>query len=364
MQARSPMSNVNLQKLPHYLTFDDVLLLPAYSDVTPADVTLSTKLSKGLALNIPILSAPMDTLTESNMLVALGKMGGLGILHRNLSIAEQVKQLKVALEAKVKVGVAVGFGADFEGRVETLAQLRPHVMCIDSAHGHTRNILDTTKFIKQRYPHIVLISGNVATYEGARALFGVGADIVKVGMGSGSICTTRVVSGVGVPQLSAIFECAKAAREYKRPLIADGGIRNSGDIVKALAAGASAVMLGSLLAGTDESVGELVEYNNKTYKSYRGMGSIKSMIQGSATRYGQHYTVGEKQKLVPEGVEGLIPSRGPLKDWLHQILGGIRSGCGYVGAANIKALQEKAQFITITSAGVVESNPHTIIQQP
>lgn len=364
MQTWCSMINPNFKTLPHYLTFDDVLLLPAYSDITPLDVSLSTELAKELSLNIPILSAPMDTLTESNMLIALGKMGGLGVLHRNLSIADQVKQLKIALEAKVKVGVAVGFGADFANRVETLAQLKPHVMCIDSAHGHTKNIMETTKFIKQRYPGISLISGNVATYEGAKALFEAGADVVKVGMGSGSICTTRVVSGVGVPQLSAIFECAKAAREYKRPIIADGGIRNSGDIVKALAAGASAVMLGSLLAGTDESVGELVAYNNKSYKSYRGMGSVKSMIHGSAARYGQHYTVGEKQKLVPEGVEGLIPSRGPLKDWLYQILGGIRSGCGYLGAANIKALQEKAQFVTITSAGVAESNPHTIIQNP
>ncbi len=194
----------------------------------------------------------------------------LGVLHRNLSITEQVRQLKIALEAKVKAGVAVGFGADFESRVETLAQLKPHVMCIDSAHGHTKNIMETTKFIKQRYPAICLISGNVATYEGAKALFEAGADVVKVGMGSGSICTTRIVSGVGVPQLSAIFECAKAAREYKRPIIADGGIRNSGDIVKALAAGASAVMLGSLLAGTDESVGELVEYNKVSYKSTGG----------------------------------------------------------------------------------------------
>ena len=347
----------------HYLTFDDVLLLPNYSEITPKDVDLTTELAPGIGLQIPILSAPMDTVTESNMLIALGTLGGLGILHRNLSIDEQAKQLKIALDANVKAGAAVGFGADFENRVSTLAKLNPTTICIDSAHAHTKNILDAARHIKKHYPHIPLIAGNVATYEGAKALFEAGADVVKVGMGSGSICITRVMSGVGVPQLSAILECARAAREFNRCIISDGGIRTSGDVVKALAAGASAVMLGSLLAGTDESVGELVEIDNRLYKSYRGMGSVQSMTQGSATRYGQEYSKGDKKKLVPEGVEGLIAHRGALKEWLHQILGGLRSGCGYLGVANIRELQQKAQFVTISTAGMAESHPHTIVQK-
>lgn len=347
-----------------FLTFDDVLLLPNYSEVTPPDVNVSANLSNQVSLDIPVLSSPMDTLTESNMLIALGKLGGLGIIHRNLSIEEQARQLKIALDAGVKAGAAVGYGHDFEERVKALAQHNPTVICIDSAHGHTKNIINATRFIKKHYPHIPVISGNVATYEGAKALFDAGADIVKVGMGSGSICTTRIMSGVGVPQLSAIFDCVKAARECGKSIIADGGLRNSGDIVKALAAGASAVMLGSLLAGTDESVGELIEYQNSKYKSYRGMGSVQAMAKGSATRYGQNYSHGEIQKLVPEGVEGLVPSKGPLKDCLHQILGGVRSACGYLGASNIVELQKKARFIKITQASMTESRPHTITLAP
>ncbi|MBL8686791.1 MAG: IMP dehydrogenase [Alphaproteobacteria bacterium] len=345
---------------PHYLTFDDVLLLPGYSEIIPADVDLSVQLGIKLTLKIPILSAPMDTLTESNMAIAIGKIGGLGIIHRNLTIDQQVTHLKSALDAGVKVGVAVGFGADFESRIQRLAGLKPHVICVDSAHGHTKNIIQATRYIKKYDPSILLIAGNIATYEGAKSLFEAGADIVKVGMGAGSICTTRIVSGVGVPQLSAIFDAAKAAKEFNRPIIADGGLRTSGDIVKALAAGASAVMLGSMLAGTEESVGEVIEYQQKRYKSYRGMGSIKSMVQGSATRYGQHYTPGEQQKLVPEGVEGLVPYRGPLAGWMHQILGGVRAGFGYVGAVQLQQLQQKARFVTISTAGVLESHPHSI----
>jgi IMP dehydrogenase len=303
----------------------------------------------------------MDTLTESNMLIALGKLGGMGVLHRNLSIDEQASQLKFAIDAGVKASAAVGFGADFEERVNTLSRLNPSAICIDSAHAHTKNILQATRHIKQHHPHLSLIAGNVGTYEGAKALFEAGAEVVKVGMGSGSICTTRIMSGVGVPELSAIVDCAKAAREFNRTIIADGGIRNSGDIVKAIAAGASAVMLGSLLAGTDESVGDIIEHEGRYYKAYRGMGSVRSMVKGSATRYGQNYTAGETQKLVPEGVEGLVSSRGPLKDWIHQLLGGLRSGCGYIGADSIKTLQAKAQFITITTASIAESHPHTIV---
>lgn len=369
MPTQSPhrpalLNNIDLdnpQSLRNYLTFDDVLLLPNYSEVTPQDVSLRTTLTEGLSLDIPVLSAPMDTVTESRLLIALGRLGGLGVLHRNLTIAQQAEHLKIALDAGVKAAAAVGFGADFEERVAALALLNPTAICIDSAHGHTKNILQSTRYIHEHYPHIPLIAGNVATYEGAKALFEAGAHVVKVGMGSGSICTTRIMSGVGVPQLSAIAECARAAREFQRTIIADGGLRNSGDIVKAIAAGASAVMMGSLLAGTDESVGDTVEHEGKLYKSYRGMGSVKSMVEGSATRYGQSYTKGDQKKLVPEGVEGLIPSRGSLADWLHQILGGLRSGCGYLGARSIEELQENARFIRITSASMTESHPHTIV---
>lgn len=362
MQVLLNMSNLDdFNNVRSYLTFDDVLLLPCYSEITPQEVRLDTELCPGLSLDIPILSAPMDTVTEDNMLIALGRLGGMGVIHRNLSIHEQARQLNAALDNGVKAAAAVGFGTDFEERVKTLIKLKPTAICIDSAHAHTKNILQATRFIKQHYPHTTVITGNVATYEGAKALFEAGADVVKVGMGSGSICTTRVMSGVGVPQLSAIVDCVRASCEFKRTIIADGGIRNSGDVVKALAAGASAVMLGSLLAGTDEAVGDLVEYEGCLYKSYRGMGSVKSMVKGSATRYGQNYTSGETQKLVPEGIEGLLHSRGPLKEWIHQILGGIRSGCGYVGAADLKDLQKKARFIIITPASITESHPHTIV---
>jgi len=354
------MSNLNELKNGNYLTFDDVLLLPCYSEVVPKDVRLNTSLSLGLNLDIPILSAPMDTVTEYNMLIALGNLGGMGVIHRNLSIESQAEQLKKALDFGVKAAAAVGVGSDFEGRVNTLAKLKPTAICIDSAHGHTKNILQAVKYIKQHHSTIPLIAGNVATYEGAKALFEAGVDIVKVGMGSGSICTTRIMSGVGVPQLSAINDCVRAAREFNRTIIADGGIRTSGDIVKAIAAGASAVMVGSLIAGTDESVGDLVEFEEKKYKVYRGMGSLHSMEKGSATRYGQDYNLGDEQKLVPEGVEGLLLSRGSLKNCLYQILGGLRSGCGYVGAQDIQSLQKNAKFITITSASNIESHPHTI----
>lgn len=346
-----------------YLTFDDVLLLPNYSEVVPADIDLKTRLAPHLFLNIPILSSPMDTVTELKMLVALATMGGLGILHRNLSISKQAQIMKEALDMNLQAGAAVGIGPDFKDRVAALTALRPTIICIDSAHGHTRNVLEATRYIKQYHAETTLMVGNTGTYEGTRALFEAGADIVKVGMGSGSICTTRIMSGVGVPQLSALFEASKAAREFNRPIIADGGIRTSGDIVKALAAGASAVMLGSLLAGTDESVGDLVEYHGKRYKSYRGMGSIKSMAKGSASRYGQEYHEDPKKKLVPEGIEGLVPSRGPLELWLNQILGGLRAGFAYLGSKNLEILHEKARFIRISQSGVIESHPHSIVQE-
>lgn len=349
-----------IKNVPTYVTYDDVLLLPGYSEVTPPEVSLRTELCPQITLDLPILSAPMDTVTELKMLMAMGNAGGMGILHRNLSIDLQAELLKNALSTSIKAAAAVGVGPDFEQRVKALAGVNPTAICIDAAHGFTKKVLEAIGFIKKTYPHLVLIAGNVATYEGAKASFKAGADIIRVGMGSGSICTTRVMSGVGVPQFSALVETCRAAAEFKRQIIADGGIRTSGDIVKALAAGAAAVMVGSLIAGTEESVGELIEVDGKLFKSYRGMGSRTSMAQGSAARYGQIFEDGDILRLVPEGVEGLIPYTGKLKDWLHQISGGLRSGFAYVGAANICKLQENASFIRISEAGMIESHPHTI----
>lgn len=346
--------------LPTYLTYDDVLLLPNYSEVLPYQTDVQAYLCEGVTLDIPIFSAPMDTVTEASMLIALGKLGGCGILHKNFTIQDQIDQLEAALSANVKAGAAVGVGPDFLNRVNALAELNPAFLCIDSAHGHSKNVIDGVRYIKDNYPEIPLIAGNVATYEGAKALFCAGADIVKVGMGPGSICTTRIMSGMGVPQLTAVMEGARAARECNKHIIADGGIRTSGDIVKALAAGASSVMLGSLLAGTDASSGELLEIDGNLYKSYRGMGSVKAMERGSATRYGQVAGVAQKVALVPEGVEGLVAYRGELEEHIHQLLGGIRAGLAYLGAANIPELQKTAKFIRITSAGMAESLPHTI----
>lgn len=349
-----------LKDIPVYITYDDVLLLPGYSEVTPPEVSLKTQICPQVTLDLPILSSPMDTVTELKMLQALGSAGGMGVLHRNLTIDLQGELLKKALESSVKAAAAVGIGPDFEQRVKVLAALNPTAICIDAAHGFTKKVLEAISFIKKSYPHLVLIAGNVATYEGAKASFQAGADIIRVGMGSGSICTTRIMSGVGVPQFSAVVEACRAATEFNRHVIADGGIRTSGDIVKALAAGASAVMVGSLIAGTEESVGELFEIDGKSFKGYRGMGSRASMARGSAARYGQTFEHGDFLRLVPEGVEGLIPCTGKLKDWLHQISGGLRSGFAYVGAKNICELQEKASFIRISQAGIVESHPHTI----
>lgn len=356
------MSNIDdLMHLHTYLTYDDVLLLPNYSEITPPETCVSSRLCPAIDLKIPIVSAPMDTVTEMAMAAAMGQQGALGIIHRNLSISEQAAQLKAAINSGAKAGAAVGVGADMNERVEMLVHGGAAVICLDSAHGHTKNVIEAVRTIKARFPDTPLIAGNIATYEGAKALFEAGADIVKVGMGPGSICTTRVMSGMGVPQLSALVEAVKASREFGRTVIADGGIKTSGDIVKALAAGASAVMLGSLLAGTDEAPGELAEFEGKRFKAYRGMGSVVAMARGSAARYGQACKDGDVKKLVPEGVEGFVAARGPLKEHLHQLLGGLRSGMAYLGAKDIAALQEKARFIRISQAGMLESHPHSIL---
>lgn len=351
-----------LANLPEYLTYDDVLLLPNYSEVTPSKTDISTHLTKSIKLAVPIVASPMDTVCEARMALKMADLGGYGIIHRNFTIDGQISELQKVMKVTDIVGAAVGVGQDFEERVKALANAGVKEICIDSAHGHTKHVIDAVKDIKKKYPDISVIAGNVATYDGALALFKAGANAVKVGMGPGSICTTRVISGMGVPQLSAVIEGVRAAKETGGYIIADGGIKTSGDIVKALAAGADTVMLGSLLAGTDESPGQMIQINEKMYKSYRGMGSVAAMKKGSATRYGQSWKKGETKQLVPEGVEGLVPHRGPLAEHLYQLVGGLRAGMGYLGAKNLAELREKAQFIKISRTAFVESQPHSILQ--
>ncbi len=464
------------------LTFDDVLLIPGRSSVTPNMVSLKTALCDGINLNIPLMSAAMDTVTECSLAIAMAREGGMGIIHKNLSIAEQASQVdKVkrsehgvitdpfflraenlvseanALMARYKisgvpivdenrklvgiltnrdlrfetnfeqaignvmtktnlvtasvgtslaeaqeilgkhrieklpivdkdfklkglitikdiektiqypqsakdsngrllVGAAIGIAKDTMERVDELIKAKVDVLALDTAHGHSQGVLDMVKAVKAKYPSIKLIAGNVATAEGTRDLIEVGADVVKVGIGPGSICTTRVVSGVGVPQLSAIIECAEMADVYGKRVIADGGIKYSGDITKAIAAGASAVMIGSLFAGTSESPGTVEIYQGRSFKTYRGMGSLAAMAAGSKDRYFQE----DATKFVPEGVEGRVPYRGKLSDIVFQMLGGIRSGMGYCGLGTIEELRHNANFCKITAASLVENHPHDI----
>ena len=466
------------------LTFDDVLLVPAQSEVLPKDINLSVQLTSKIKLNIPVISAGMDTVTEAKMAISMARQGGLGIIHKNMSIEEQAEQVqtvkrsengvitdpfyltpthqvydaehlmgkyrisgvpivnnekdlklvgiitnrdlrfiqdysliidkvmtkeqlvtapvgttledaeKILQQYKIEklpivdengilkglitikdiekviefpnaakdshgrllVGAAVGVTKDTMIRVEQLVKAQVDVIVIDTAHGHSQGVMDTVRNIRQAYPDLDIIAGNVATGEATRALFEAGADVVKVGIGPGSICTTRVVAGVGVPQITAIYDCATEARKVGKTIIADGGIKYSGDIVKALAAGGHVVMLGSLLAGTTESPGDTEIFQGRRFKVYRGMGSIGAMEKGSKDRYFQE----DAKKLVPEGIEGRLPYKGPLSDTIHQLLGGVRAGMGYCGTANLQELRENAQFIRMTGAGLRESHPHDV----
>ncbi len=467
------------------LTFDDVLLVPQYSEVLPHEVDVSTRLTRAIKLNIPLVSAAMDTVTESELAKAIAREGGIGIIHKNLPPKQQahevalvkraengviedpitispdttvleadrimgeykigglpvvdehcrllgiltnrdirfatnmnmkakdlmtprekliiakpgisleeakeilhrhrieklplvgeddclvglitIKDVNAVIEhpqasrdskGRLIVGAAVGTGKDTMERIELLVEAGVDVIVVDTAHGHSKRVLDTIRAIKDAYPNIQVIGGNVATAEGTEALIKAGVDGVKVGIGPGSICTTRIVAGVGVPQLTAILDAVSVAKRYDIPVIADGGIRYSGDIVKALAAGAESVMLGSLFAGTEESPGETILYHGRKYKSYRGMGSLGAMKKGSADRYFQEKE--EQGKFVPEGVEGMVPYKGYVRDVVHQLIGGLRSGMGYVGAENLQMLRRKAQFVKITPAGSKESHPHDI----
>lgn len=466
------------------LTFDDVLLVPAKSEVLPKDVDLSVQLTETIKLNIPVISAGMDTVTEAKMAIAMARQGGLGIIHKNMSIDEQAEQVetvkrsengvitdpffltpthqvydaehlmgkyrisgvpivnneqeqklvgiitnrdlrfiqdyslkiddvmtkenlvtapvgttleeaeKMLQQYKIEklpivsedgtlkglitikdiekviefpnaakdahgrllVGAAVGVTKDTLMRVEKLVKAHVDVITIDTAHGHSQGVIETVKEIRAAYPELAIIAGNVATAEATRELIEAGADVIKVGIGPGSICTTRVVAGVGVPQITAVYDCASEARKHGKSIIADGGIKYSGDIVKALAAGGHVVMLGSMLAGTTESPGETEIFQGRRFKVYRGMGSIGAMERGSKDRYFQE----DAKKLVPEGIEGRLPYKGPLADTIHQLTGGIRSGMGYCGAHNLEKLRNEAQFIKMTGAGLRESHPHDV----
>jgi IMP dehydrogenase len=481
------MSNWETKFLKKGYTFDDVLLIPAESHVLPNEVDMSTKLAKNLTLNIPMISAAMDTVTDSKMAISMARQGGLGVIHKNMSIAEQAEEvhkvkrsesgvitdpffltpehkieeaenlmatyrisgvpivetlenrklvgiltnrdlrfvsnynqeiknvmtsenlitapvgtsLREAEEALQKhkieklplvdesgklaglitikdierviefpnaakdsqgrllVAAAVGVTSDTFDRAEALFAAGADAIVIDTAHGHSAGVLRKIKEIREHFPERTLIAGNIATGEGARALFGAGVDVVKVGIGPGSICTTRVVAGVGVPQITAIYDAAAVAREYGKTIIADGGIKYSGDIVKALAAGGDAVMLGSMLAGTDESPGEFEIFQGRKFKTYRGMGSLAAMKKGSSDRYFQG-SVNEANKLVPEGIEGRVAYKGTATDIVFQMVGGLKSGMGYTGAADILALHESAQFIEMSGAGLKESHPHDV----
>ena len=346
------------------LTYDDVLLLPDASDVVPSEVDTSTQLTRTITIAVPLVSSAMDTVTESAMAIAMAKAGGIGIIHRNLPIGDQVTHVKLVKNVGL-VGAAVGVGDDGFARALALIEAGVDVVVVDTAHGHHRAVLDAIARIKKFSPATQIIGGNVATRAGAQALINAGADAVKVGVGPGSICTTRVVAGVGVPQITAIMEAAKACNKAGIPLIADGGLQYSGDIVKAIVAGANSVMLGSLLAGTQESPGELIEINGVKYKSYRGMGSLGAMQSRgeqksySKDRYMQDDVLSD-DKLVPQGIEGKVAFRGNVEDVVHQLVGGLRSGMGFAGAPDIQTLRREGRLIQITAAGLHESHPHDV----
>lgn len=365
------MDTMNGKVIKEGYTFDDLLLVPAYSQVVPADVQLKTRLCDGILLSIPVCSAAMDTVTESKMGIALAQAGGLGFIHKNLSSelqAEMVKEVKAAAvlsnsavdaRGKLLAGAAVGVSESTMARVQLLVEAGVDIITVDSAHGHSAGVIETVRKIHEKYPNLPLVGGNIVTGDAAQALIQAGASVLKVGVGPGSICTTRIVSGVGVPQLTAVSDVVQVAKRYNVGVIADGGIKFSGDIVKALAAGADAVMLGGLLAGCEETPGEIIEVYGKKVKTYVGMGSLSAMQRGSSDRYFQG---GQKElkKLVPEGIEATVPYKGPMSDVIYQMMGGLRSGMGYCGCANIEELKEKAQFVKISNAGLKESHPHTV----
>ena len=368
-------------QFPYALTFDDVLLLPGYADFSRGEIDLTTHLTRTITIKTPLISAPMDTVTEAALAIAIAEQGGIGILHRNLAVDDQAEQVKQVKTAGQLVGAAIGASKGFEERAAALVAAGVDVLVIDSAHGFAKHIIEAVQFLKRTYPTLQVIAGNVATYDGAKALIKAGADAIRVGMGPGSICTTRIVSGMGVPQLTAIIETVRAGHEAGVPIIADGGIKYSGDMMKALAAGASTVMMGSFFASSQESPGQKMELTpdqiplkfkyllrNKQekylFKTYRGMGSMGAMEQGAKIKsedefHGKSYY--KDKVLVAEGVEGLVPVKGTVKEIMEQAIGGITSGMYYVGVKTIEELWREAQFIQITQASLIESHPHDLV---
>ncbi|MFZ2206754.1 MAG: IMP dehydrogenase [Microgenomates group bacterium] len=361
------------------LTFDDLLLRPGYSDFKRGDISLKTQLTKKISLSIPFTSAPMDTVTESALAISLAQLGGIGFIHRNLSIESQLDEVQKVKKLKLLVGAAVG-AEGYNDRIEKLAAVGVDVVIVDSAHGYAKTVIDAISSIKNRFPYLEVIGGNIATKEGALALIKAGADGLRVGMGPGAICTTRIVSGMGIPQMTALLEIGPVAKKYKVPVIADGGITYSGDMVKALAGGASTIMMGSFFASCEEAPGKKVllkkehvplrfkdilkiEKEEYMFKSYRGMGSVGAMQQGAKIKsegefHGKSYS---DRALVAEGVEGLVPIKGTVEELLEQAIGGIKSGMYYVGTKNIQLLHKHAQFVRISQASLKESHPHDIL---
>ena len=342
------------------LTFDDVLLTPKYSEILPSEVTTNTSLSKNLNLKIPIISSAMDTVTESKMAIAIAKAGGIGVIHRNLDIKSQISEINKVKSKKLLVGAAVGAGPLEYKRAEAILKANVDLIVVDTAHGHTKKVGEIIRKIKRlKSNRTTLCAGNIATTEAAKFLIKLGAEVIKVGIGPGSICTTRLVAGIGVPQLSAILAVRKGVGRKKVSIIADGGIKFSGDISKALAAGADAVMIGSLFAGTNESPGKIIKKNGKLFKSFRGMGSIGAMNKGSADRYFQTKQK-DTSKYVPEGVEGLVKYKGSVEKIIYRLIGGLKSSMGYLGEKKIINLRNKPKFVKITKAGFYESMVHNI----
>ena len=342
------------------LTFDDVTLTPKYSEILPSEVNTSIKLTKDLKLKIPLLSSAMDTVTESSMAIAIAKAGGIGIIHRNLDIKKQIIEIRKVKKQKLFVGAAVGAGVNEFKRAEEILKENIDMIVVDTAHGHTKKVSEIIKFIKKKKRNkIALCAGNIATPEAAKFLLKLGVDIIKVGIGPGSICTTRLVAGIGVPQLSAILSIRNEIKNKNVKIISDGGIKYSGDLAKAFAAGADAVMIGSLFAGTDETPGKLIKKGGKLFKSFRGMGSIGAMNKGSADRYFQSKQK-DISKYVPEGVEGFARYKGKVDNIIFKLIGGLRSSMGYLGCKEIKYLRDKPKFVKITKAGFYESMVHNV----
>ena len=342
------------------LTFDDVTLAPKYSAILPSEVDTSIKLTNNLKLKIPLLASAMDTVTESKMAIAIAKAGGLGIIHRNLDIKKQIDEIKKEKKQKLLVGAAVGAGPKELQRAKDILKEGVDLIVVDTAHGHTKKVSEIVKLIRKiKDKRTALCAGNIATPEAAKFLLKLGVDIIKVGIGPGSICTTRLVAGIGVPQLSAILSVRNGIRNKKVKIIADGGIKYSGDLAKAFAAGADAVMIGSLFAGTDEAPGKIIKKNGKLFKSFRGMGSVGAMNKGSADRYFQSKQK-DMSKYVPEGVEGYAKYKGNVGSIIYKLIGGLKSSMGYLGSRQIKYLRNKPKFVKITKAGFYESMVHNV----